>query len=1182
MSALALYNPNKSKITTTSSAITLREKKKNIVLSKREEKSGALVKMSGGESSLVTSKGGALVKISGGESSLTTKSKLVPEAKDKNTLKKKLLENNKKIIRITKELSKIKKVEIKTEKANINALKAEPAAEQKVKTEKFLEDKPKKEKKQGSALALPKPSTPSFLGGIFNYLLLTGFNWLVGKLSDKTSGLAKFFSGIGDVINNIAEWFPKFLDGTFGFIEAVGPFVVGAGQFLFDVFVGALDLAYGVYDGIRQTIGNLFGEKVRDQFDNFATKINEFLTITAAIGTALLLSAKVLVGNKGILGSRGGPRIGGGGGAPGGGSMIKPGKFGVGNDRTAEYINRGRAAKLIEKRYGNQAARAYQNSYKNALESGKSPTQAAIKAKADINKLFRTGKIIPQSAGKGLGIGGGGRASGPFGGVFRRGLGKAGSRLQTRVMGRGARLATRRVGAKAGEALGKIGSKLKVPVIGSIISVVMSLMNGDPVQKALFKGIGTAVGGIIGGALTGLGTFFTAGIGVFLAPIVMGVSAAFGDFVGDLLYTLFYDGGVGAAGKKLGDAVKGIVTGTGDLLKGIFNWVFSGGLFDLLKNVTGGIAKFALYLLNPGGLLWDILKAGGGALKAVTGFIFGGGLFDLIKNMSGGIFGFISYILNPGGLLFDALKQGGKIAKAIFDFAINAIGSAAQFIKDFIGGVFSRFVENFPTISIPEGWGVQTTLGKLLGWIPFLNPYMEGGKLTAFPDLTMFVPGLGIPFFIGHLGKSMFPGSFFENMPSGLGDAWKGAKNIAEDVTTKAVEGTKRAAGGIADALTFNLFDFDKKNEEGVNTVTAGGIADALTFNLFDFDKKDHLKVNAENVNKRIEEMKRIIKNKEEKLNKIPGLLEQEKRKDTSIINQMYERLREYEALKEAKGFNDGGNIKIGAQDFRDLAYIVSGEAARGTNDEYGVSAAVLNRVASPVWPDTVRKVGFQSGQFEAVYTGKAKDEPKLAEKLASPKGQASIASAMRLLDGRTDFKGQSMLGNKGESDVMFHPRGNFFHYTSQRKKSDPVPQNPNQSWKKLIGPGGPSVDLSTTSAPAGSAGSTKEKEKKQKQEMNPLQSLLKMLNIDFGADSIKNTPKSTSQISSPSTSSTQPSAEKLKTPAQISSSPSPALSAAKSNITKTSQSLPYQKMKSKPVTKVAVLIKEKTHNIIT
>ena len=42
MSALTIYNPNKSKITATSSAITLKGKKKNIVLSKKEEKSGSL------------------------------------------------------------------------------------------------------------------------------------------------------------------------------------------------------------------------------------------------------------------------------------------------------------------------------------------------------------------------------------------------------------------------------------------------------------------------------------------------------------------------------------------------------------------------------------------------------------------------------------------------------------------------------------------------------------------------------------------------------------------------------------------------------------------------------------------------------------------------------------------------------------------------------------------------------------------------------------------------------------------------------------------------------------------------------------------------------------------------------------------------------------------------------------
>ena len=139
--------------------------------------------------------------------------------------------------------------------------------------------------------------------GYFNIYFLTGFNWVVGKLSNQKLGLAGFFKNIGDVIENIVEWFPKFLDGAFAFIEFIGPFVVGTGQFLFDVFVGALDLAYGVYDGIRQTIGNLFGEEARDQLDNFATKINEFLkSISAAIGTALLLTSKVLAAHGPCLG----------------------------------------------------------------------------------------------------------------------------------------------------------------------------------------------------------------------------------------------------------------------------------------------------------------------------------------------------------------------------------------------------------------------------------------------------------------------------------------------------------------------------------------------------------------------------------------------------------------------------------------------------------------------------------------------------------------------------------------------------------------------------------------------------------------------------------------------------------------------------------------------------------------
>lgn len=148
-----------------------------------------------------------------------------------------------------------------------------------------------------------------------------------------------------------------------------------------------------------------------------------------------------------------------------------------------------------------------------------------------------------------------------------------------------------------------------------------------------------------------------------------------------------------------------------------------------------------------------------------------------------------------------------------------------------------------------------------------------------------------------------------------------------------------------------------------------------------------------------------------------------------------------------------GGSLKsMTDQDWSDLAYIVSGEAARGTDDEYGVAAAVLNRVADPKWPNTIMGVGTQKGQFEAVYKGLARRDANLAKKLKANQGK--IVEALKTLNGRTDFKGQSQLANKGIDDPMFHPRGNFYHYTSQARKSDPVPTNPPQHWRKLLGAG--------------------------------------------------------------------------------------------------------------------------------
>ena len=113
------------------------------------------------------------------------------------------------------------------------------------------------------------------------------------------------------------------------------------------------------------------------------------------------------------------------------------------------------------------------------------------------------------------------------------------------------------------------------------------------------------------------------------------------------------------------------------------------------------------------------------------------------------------------------------------------------------------------------------------------------------------------------------------------------------------------------------------------------------------------------------------------------------------------------------------------------LAEAVQTEAARYTDDEYGVVASILNRVASPDFPDTVCAVVYSKGQYEGVsqnYTLKA--DPELVVKLKSPEGKLKIIEAMKVLDGRTDFKGPSQLHNRVPSeDPMFHPQGNFYHY---------------------------------------------------------------------------------------------------------------------------------------------------------
>ena len=117
--------------------------------------------------------------------------------------------------------------------------------------------------------------------------------------------------------------------------------------------------------------------------------------------------------------------------------------------------------------------------------------------------------------------------------------------------------------------------------------------------------------------------------------------------------------------------------------------------------------------------------------------------------------------------------------------------------------------------------------------------------------------------------------------------------------------------------------------------------------------------------------------------------------------------------------------------DYVNLAKVIRVEAARNTLDEYCVAASILNRVLSDKFPNNISDVVFAPGQYQGLDSKRyIVPSTRLVEKLSSPHGQKSIAYWAKVLNGRTDFKGQSMLGYRVPSeDPMCHSKGNFYHY---------------------------------------------------------------------------------------------------------------------------------------------------------
>ena len=124
---------------------------------------------------------------------------------------------------------------------------------------------------------------------------------------------------------------------------------------------------------------------------------------------------------------------------------------------------------------------------------------------------------------------------------------------------------------------------------------------------------------------------------------------------------------------------------------------------------------------------------------------------------------------------------------------------------------------------------------------------------------------------------------------------------------------------------------------------------------------------------------------------------------------------------------------KLTDNDYKELGYVISSEAQLGTDDEFGVAANVLTRLQSGSYGKSIGEIIRAKGQYEGVYSGNSSYSPKIEARLKSPEGQKKIQEFFTRLDGRTEFKGQTMLSNRvKDEDPMFSSGGNFYHYAGQ------------------------------------------------------------------------------------------------------------------------------------------------------
>jgi len=305
----------------------------------------------------------------------------------------------------------------------------------------------------------------------------------------------------------------------------------------------------------------------------------------------------------------------------------------------------------MQKLHGPEARQIYDN----ARANGKSVGQA----KAAVNRALKKGQIVSKPQTGTLKPGSPGT---PKGSVMKKGLAGSGKRLGVKLFGKtGVNLVKKTFG--------------KIPIMGPLIVAVASLLGGEPIGQAIFKGLGAALGGLLGS---------------FIPIPVIGtlLGETLGVFVGDLLYSLILGKGPAEAGQKFMTALK-----TAMDVGGLIVDFFKEGFGRLIDNFP----------------MTDVSDTGWGALQIALAKV----LPFLDKDKNGKVekipdFSLLNPILNPIGFTTKLIPHAAaSFFPAIFGKDGTAFGDTKAPDNDTDTSQDASSSSSSPS-STPSGGGITT------------------------------------------------------------------------------------------------------------------------------------------------------------------------------------------------------------------------------------------------------------------------------------------------------------------------------------------------------------------------------------------------------------------------------------------------------------------------------------------